>query len=132
MSILPTGGSLDKTAEFSDWASKTWKTDPGSGRLVGFCDGLEAVRQTVEIILSVERFHWQIYTHNFGAELSGIVGNDFEYANSEIRRRVEQALSVDSRITGVSDFEFVQNGETLTCSFVVGTVFGSIVGEVHV
>ena len=35
-------------------------------------DGLDAVRQTVRIALSVERYHWRIHSWQFGVELSEI------------------------------------------------------------
>ena len=48
--------------------------DPEEGR--ERWTGLAAVRQAVEIILSVERFRWQVYRPYSGMQWEGLIGQD--------------------------------------------------------
>ena len=95
-------------------------------------EGLEAVRQAVEIALNVERFRWQIYNTNFGAELSELVGDDEAYIEAELPRMVEDALSPDNRVVSVDNYTFSRSGDALAVSFSVHTVFGDLEEEVEI
>ena len=97
---------------------------------VGFMDeGLEAVRQAVEIALNVDRFRWQIYNTNFGNELNDLIGDDADYIMSEFPRMVDDALSVDDRVIDTADYVFNIDGDSMTVSFTVNTVYGQITEE---
>lgn len=96
------------------------------GRICGMTDGLEAVRQSAEILLRTERYQYQIYSSAFGAELNGLAGKAPEYVMSTLKRRVTDALLTDKRITAVDNFSFRQTDETLECQFDVRTVYGPI------
>jgi len=75
----------------------------------------------------VERFRWQIYSTNFGAELDDLVGEDEAYIVSELPRLIEEALSTDDRIRAVDDFSFSRtDSNSMTVTFAVHTVFGDI------
>ena len=95
-------------------------------------DGWAAVQQAVQIILNVERFRWQIYSPNTGMQWDGLIGQDPGYVASEIQRRMLDALSVDDRVRGISDFEYSITGNAMTCSLTVNTVYGDIPTTVEV
>ncbi len=95
---------LSKGIVFQDQPSLTWIADPVTKRLRGRGDGWEAVRQAVEIIVSVERYKWQIYTPNFGTDYDGLLGSEPGFAASELKRRLEDAFLPDSRLLGMNDF----------------------------
>ena len=87
--------------------------------------GLEAVRQAVEIILNTERFRWQIYLPYSGMMWNGLIGQDPGYVSSELQRRIKDALLMDDRVTGISDFQYtVNNSNILSASLTVNTVYG--------
>ena len=86
----------------------------------------EAVCQAVEIIVNVERFHWQIYSSNFGIELGGLLGNDPGFVASELQRRLSDAFLPDNRILGIADFSYTAQDTVLTASVTVNTVFGPV------
>lgn len=111
---------------FQDQPTLTWIADPVTRRIRGRGDGWEAIRQTVEIIVSVERFKWQIYTPNFGTDYDGLLGTEPGYAASELQRRLEDAFLPDSRILGMKDFTWSFSGVSLSASFTVRTVFGDV------
>lgn len=95
-------------------------------RLRGRGDNWEAARQAVEIIVNVERFHWQIYSPNFGVELDGLLGNEPGYAASELQRRLSDAFLPDNRILGIADFSYTFADGILTAAVTVNTVFGDV------
>ena len=134
MSVLPQAGAADITAgvTFIQQPSLTWYINKDSNRIVGEVDGLEAVRQAVEIILNVERFRWQIYSPNSGMQWDGLIGQDPGHVASEVQRRMLDALSVDDRVRGISNFEYSMDGSTMTCSVTVNTVYGETQTTVEV
>ena len=104
--------------------SKTYHVE--ESRIVGTIDGLTAIGQLVDKILRTERFVYPIYTEYFGAELERFIGQDFDFAQADLERSIEEALKSDDRIEGISDFELEQvNKQKLAVTFSVQTIFGS-------
>ena len=127
MAVLPSGGlDLSAGVQFERQPSLTWYLDQAAGRIRGTADGLEAVRQAVEVILNVERFRWQIYLPYSGMQWNGLIGRDAGYVAAELRRRVSEALLMDDRVRGVSEFSYSVKGEVLTATLTVSTVYGDI------
>lgn len=132
MATLPDNVGLDVSLEHTEQPTNTFLIDWSSGQIIGLDDGLEAMRQAVDIILQNERFHWQIYDSNFGTELEDLVGEEYDYIVSELPRRIEEAFSLDNRILSIDNFTFSKQGQsTLTVSFDVITVFGAFTEEVE-
>jgi hypothetical protein len=127
MSVLKTYG-LETTDTFHP--SLTFKIS--GDRIQGKIDGLEAVKQAVELILSVERFEYPIYSWDYGIETQDLIGKRREYIQGDLQRRVEEALAEDDRVTGISDFSISFSGETATATFTVNTIFGNFDEEVTV
>ena len=123
---------LSRGIVFQDQPSLTWIADPVTNRLRGREDNWEAVRQAVEVIVNVERFKWQIYTPNFGTNYDGLLGTEPGYAASELRRRLEDAFLPDNRLLGIKDYTYTFEGVSLTVTFTVLTVFGSVPGSMEV
>ena len=126
---LPDIIGFDTDIQLTSRPSRTWIIDRNTMQ-VGYMDeGLEAVRQSVEIALNVERFQWQIYNTNFGNELEELVGDDADYIQSELPRMVDDALSVDDRVIDTADYVFSVDGDSMTVSFTVNTVYGQLTEE---
>ena len=132
MATLPEVIGFDTDITIASQPSKTWILDKTQNQVSGMDNGLESVRQAVEIALNVERFRWQIYNTDFGSELEGLIGEDEAYITSEFPRIVTDALSVDSRVVSIDNWNFTRNGTTMTVSFSVHTVFGDIPQEVYI
>lgn len=113
--------------------SKTWIIDRDAMQVSRMDEGLEAVRQSVEIALNVERYRWTIYDANFGSELDGLAGEDEAYIIAELPRMVEDALSPDSRVITVDNYVFTRLDSTsMRVTFTVHTVYGDIQEGVEV
>lgn len=131
MATLLEGVGLDIELSVVEQPTNMFLIDWNSKQIAGLNDGLEAMRQAVDIILQNERFRWQIYDSNFGTELEDLPGEEYAYITSELPRRVEEAFSVDSRIISVDNWSFQDRGcGVLAVSFEVVTVFGTVNKEV--
>lgn len=132
MAVLPTSNINISQVQFEDQPSLTWYINQTTQRIQGEIDGLAAVTQAVDIILNVERFRWQIYRPYSGMQWDGLIGQNPGYVASELQRRITQALTMDDRVQGISDFSYTSSGNTLTASFTVNTVYGSTPSTVEV
>jgi len=81
-------------------------------------------------MLNTRRYGWQIYDSNIGEELELLVGEEVDYIISAFPQMVEDALSIDERIIAVENFQYTQNGDSLTWTFDVRTVYGDFSEEV--
>lgn len=128
MAVLPTGGNINLSGgvEYVSQPSKTWRIDPVSHRLSGTCEGYGAVRQAVNIILNVERYRWQIFQSSSGMEWEGLLGQDAGFVAAELQRRLSEALKMDDRVTGVKNFTYSIQGQRLSASFTIATIYGGI------
>lgn len=126
MATLPENAGLSTSIDYVSQPSLTWIIDNKTHQVKTMNDTLEAMRQAVEIALSTERFTWQIYDSYYGTSLKGLIGKEYEYIMSELPRRVKDALLIDERIREVQDFAFTKNGDVLTATFTVITVFGPV------
>lgn len=132
MATLPDGVGLDVSLKHTEQPTDTFLIDWSSGQISGMDEGLEAMRQAVEIVLQNERFRWQIYDSNFGTELEDLIGEEYDYIVSELPRRIEEAFSMDSRILSIENFQFAEQGSgKVTVSFDVVTVYGTLSEEVE-
>lgn len=133
MAVLPTSSiNITGGVNFQNQPSLSWYINKETNRIEGTVDGQAAVRQAVEIILHVERFRWQIYRPYSGMEWDGLIGQDPGYVGAELQRRVIDALTIDDRVTGISDYDYTVDGASLSAVFTVNTVYGSIAESLEV
>lgn len=133
MATLPEVVGFDTDIVIASQPSKTWIIDRDTMQVACMDEGLEAVRQAVEIALNVERFRWTIYSANFGSELDELIGQDEALITAEIPRLVEGALSQDDRVVQVEDCVFTRTGPaSMHVSFTVRTVYGDLIEEMQI
>lgn len=103
---------------------------------IGRFDDTEAVQQAILKILNTERYEYEIYSWDYGIELSDLFGQSMPYVMSEVKQRITDALTADDRIESVDGFEVKKTGKkSLHCTFTVHTVQSDeiqIEGEVSV
>jgi hypothetical protein len=131
MDILPEDLDLDDV-EVEDLPTNTFLVDNESEQVAGMDDGLEAIRQAIEIMLTTERFGYQIYTENFGVELEDLIGEDADYIKATLPARIRDAFSIDDRILGERNYKFEVTGDKMLVTFDVDTVYGSFGTEVQI
>lgn len=128
MATLPTtGDDLDLiTFAMGEQPGYTHKLDIDRKRVSGMTDKREALYQAIYLILNVERYAYPIYSRNYGSELSDLIGKPKDYAMSEIKRRITEALMQDDRITSLSDWDFETGRKSVRVSFIVHTIYGDV------
>ena len=108
--MIPNISLLNEEITDIEYASKTYKINLKSNRIDGFIDELESVKQAIYLILSTERFEYNIYSWNYGVELVDLYGKPLSYVISELKRRIIEALTQDDRIENVTEFNFEKKG----------------------
>lgn len=109
-------------------SSKTYRVL--NGRVIGWIDNKQALRQAVEKLLHTERFMYEIYTDEYGIEVQGLIGASFELVEAEISRIIKEALLVDERIVSVENIQATKLDSTsLLITFSVESIFGTLAFE---
>lgn len=128
--IPSTSGFLKQDFEIEEQPTKVYKMDMRNDSIRGFCDGLEAMKQTVFRILNTERYQYIIYPWWYGIETIDLYGEPVTWVCPELERRIEEALLVDSRILGVADFEHdISVKGVVHTTFTVNTIYGMLKSE---
>jgi len=129
--MLPQNNNLlNRGIEVKSNASKTYYIDFKKQKMTGMTDGLEALKQAIYLILSIERYDYVIYSWNYGIELKDLFGKPTTYACAVLPSRIKQALLQDDRIKNVYDIVTKAEGETVFVKFTVDSVFGAFEQEV--
>lgn len=124
---IPIPVSTVKEAE--ELPSRTYKLDLDKGRIIGMVDGQEAVRQAIRKAIITPRFKCLIYDNQYGSEIEeAITQKDAteEYTRAVVPGFVRDALRPDTRVTGVSNFEFEFENDEARISFDADTIFGTV------
>ena len=124
--IPVTNNILLNNIESVEQVTKTYYLDIEKNTIEGFCDEIEAIKQTIYCILSTERFENIIYSWNYGVETKNLIGENETYVRTELERVITEALLQDDRIKEVSNFIFSTASNIVTLTFDVITSFGSI------
>ena len=129
---MPQTSTLQTTITAQRQPSRTWYINKTTNRIEGEAENLQAAHQAVQIILNTERFRWQIYKPYSGVEWDGLIGQDPGYVGANLLRRVREALLVDDRVRDVTDFDFTVQGDRLSATMTVVTVYGNTQTTVEV
>jgi len=128
MATLPTTGENLDLINFAleEQPSYTHKLVIDRNRVSGMTDQRDALFQAVYLILNVERYTYPIYSWRYGVELADLIGKPKDYAMSEIKRRITEALTQDDRITAVDDWSFETGRKSVLAHFTVYTIYGDL------
>ena len=127
--------ALPKTASAIDYRittqpTKTYLMDFENRRIVGRIDGLTAMVQGVQKLLSTIRYAERIYSGDYGSELDTLIGQPFSYIKAKARVLLEEAFSTDERIRGIRRLEVVQTAtDEANIKVTVATEYGEIYAE---
>jgi phage baseplate assembly protein W len=114
------------------YPNKTYKIAVDKNRIDGYTNDLEALMQSIYLILSTERYEFLIYSWDYGVELVDLIGKPMPYVMAELPRRITEALTQDDRIEDVVNFEFETKGKKLQVKFTVVSNLGNIPTEMEV
>lgn len=113
-------------------SSKTYRLNTDNNKVLGKVDELEAIKQSIYLRLSVEKYEHLIYSNDYGIELEDLFGMPITYVVPELQRRITEELLKDDRINSVDGFSFDPDKGSITASFTVHTILGDIEQEMEV
>ena len=95
--------------------------------LAGTVNDINAVKQACFCILATEQDIHKIYDKSYGLQTFDLIGKDYSYIASELKRRIREALMQDDRINDVRDFVIEKvKKDGIHLSFVVECQYGDI------
>lgn len=104
--------------------SRTYKLS--GNKIQGYIDELQALQQAIYKVLNTEKYEYPIYSFNYGIELESLIGKDPIYVQIELKRRIQECLLRDERITAVDNFRFEVAGDEIKCTFDVHSIYGDL------
>lgn len=113
--------------EETEKPSRTYLLDLDSGRITGMTDGLEAVNQAIRKAIITSRYECLIYDSNYGGDLKDMIydkASTPELIETALPELIRDALSQDTRILDVYDFDFRFGHDEAFISFRADTIFG--------
>lgn len=117
--LLPKNGTILGVNEF--FADKSYGLLWQKGQIRGFVDGLDSIVQAIYKILGTEKGAFLIYSDDYGLGVDDLVGLNHAIVQSELKRRIREALTKDKRIFEVNDFCFQSEKDRLYVKFTVET-----------
>lgn len=134
MSILPESLiniPIDAEIVYENYPTYTFYVNPITKKIEGMCDGIIAMAQTMESIVSVERYQYSILEDNIGMETLGLVGQDYGYVVSDYKRRLLEAISVDDRFIGMARYDFSEQiNDSVEIQTDIVTVYGNYTSRI--
>lgn len=127
--IPANNGFLSQDFTIEEQTSRTYRMDFDKLNIRGFTDEQAAVAQAIYKIINTERYQYIIYSWDYGIELKDLYGEPISFVLPEIKRRIEEALTHDSRIESVDSFDFNVTGKTVRTTFTARTIYGDIIAE---
>ena len=112
--------------------TKTFSLNLTNNTIGGKIDGLEALAQSIYLMLNIEADKHIIYPYTYGVSLIDLIGKPSHYVEAVVPGRIKEALMRDDRITNVSNFKFETYKNKLMVEFVVNTIYGEIEKEMVV
>lgn len=122
--LLPEEGTdLAAPQEYED---RTYALKWQRRTLRGYVEGIDALKQRVYKILATEKGAFPIYSDTYGVAVDDLWGRDHNLAESELKRRITQALESDSNIEHLDNFSFTRENDEVYLTFDLYTALGQI------
>lgn len=122
--MIPQGGfPLEGVVQTLEQPSRTYKLHYEDGRIVGYTDGIDAVKQAVFKILQTTRGDHYIYNYDYGFQ--SMLYLDAAAFQVEMSRQLVEALLQDDRILSVENIVFSFDGDSALITFTVVSTFGT-------
>lgn len=109
--------------------TKTFAINMRNGTMGGTIDGLDALRQSINLVLTIEADQYLIYPYTYGVNTLDLIGKPYYYVMAVLPDRIKETLLKDDRITDVSDFEFEVEHNKLHVTFIITSIYGTFEEE---
>ena len=127
MELLPTFDAYSDDELIADTSGNIVHMIKDTSSLAGTVNDLNAVKQACCCILATELEIHKMYDKSYGLQTFDLIGKDYSYIASELKRRIKEALIQDDRINDVRDFVIERvKKDGIHLSFVVECQYGDI------
>ena len=94
-----------------------------TGRMI---TGIDAVKQWVKICLGIPRYRYPQYPWTYGQDFEELIGQGYseEALKPMLTKMITEALSQNSEIESLSDFDIRLESDKVIASFVIHTEYG--------
>lgn len=107
--------------------SYSYYLDPDTLEIGGYTEGIEAFAQQIYLYLNTRRYEWDVFPDDdFGMDYSKYIGKNIDWAIPNLEREVKDAIGIDTRCAGFSDFTWEVRGPKVICSFTVYSDLGEV------
>ena len=97
-----------------------------NGKMV-VLEGAEAIKVWIYKMFKTPRYRYLIYSWNYGHELERLIGDGFTgIVRNEVKRLVEDALTLNSSIKGVANMNVSFEKDKLNITFTALTDYGEV------
>lgn len=98
-----------------------------SGKFV-IVEGLEAIKVWIWKALQTQRYRYLAYTWQYGNEIENVIGQGLSNSatQAEIKRYVEECLSINPYIQGITSFNLILDDSKVGLDLTVLTVYGEV------
>ena len=113
--------------------AQTYRIDFATGKIsCGLIDEEEALRQYIVKALMTPRDEYAVYTEDYGSDLEELIAEQegADYILAEAPRIIADALENDDRVVSVDDVVVTLDGDTLSATITVSSIYGEITEEV--
>lgn len=99
-----------------------------SGKFV-IVEGLEAIKVWIWKALQTQRYRYLAYTWNYGNETESAIGKGLSNSatQAEVRRYIEECLSINPYVQGITSFDLTLDGSNANLDLTVLTVYGEVI-----
>ena len=87
------------------YPSMTYGIDLKNKCIIGTIDGVEALKQSIYLILATQGYRYPIYNWDYGTDIGPLYGMRKDFVIPELQNRIHEALLQDDRITDVNTFK---------------------------
>ena len=105
-----------------DYKNNTMEIVNGNPKIV---EGNEAIKVWCYKTLMTPRYGYDVYSWDYGSELQDLIGKAYskDLTESEATRYIEEALSINPYITGVTVTSCIFDGDKLKANITINTVY---------
>ena len=133
MSLFPFMEGQDESNEEEKKELREYGFDFEKQRLTGeIVYNEEALKVWIYHTLRTNRYMFSAYSWDYGQDVNELIGKVYEkgYIDSEIERRVKEAILINEDIKRVYDFDITFKDGQLAGNFKVESIYGEVVVNV--